>query len=236
MREEQIKNRKRIIEMSYEARVSHLGSALSAVDILEAVFSIKEPGDKFVLSNGHAASALYAVMERYGLLHDPHIEELGVHPDRNLDIGIEVSSGSLGQGFPIAVGMALADRERNVYCCVSDGECAEGSVWEAMRVAANENLTNLKLVVNANGYGGYDEIDTNRLVISMQSFGWNLIEVNGHDLDSLVAALRLKAIKPVIVFAHTKVDELRFLSGIPAHYHEMSDEDYQLALALWSKH
>lgn len=236
MNSEQILNRRRIIELSYEANTTHIGSALSVVDIIEAVYAVKMPVEKFVLSNGHAATALYAVMERYGLLNEPSINKLGVHPDRNPDIGIEVSSGSLGQGLPIAVGMALADRTRNIYCCVSDGECAEGSIWEAMRVSANERLTNLKLVVNANGYGGYGEVDTKRLAISMQSFGWNLVEVDGHDLDSLTAALRLKTIRPVVVFAHTRVDELSFLSGLSAHYYKMTAEDYQLALKQWSKH
>lgn len=220
--------------MSYEARVAHLGSALSAIDIIEAIYSVKKPNEKFVLSNGHAASALYAVMERYGLLHDPHIEELGVHPNRNLDLGIEISTGSLGQGLPIAVGMALADRSKNVYCCVSDGECTEGSIWEAVRIAAKEKLTNLKMIVNANGYGGYDEVDTDRLTVSLQSFGLNLIEVDGHDIDSLRTALLLRTVKTLIIFAHTRVDELPFLRGLPAHYHKMTKEEYELALKLWS--
>ncbi len=220
--------------MSYKAKVAHLGSALSVVDIVEAVFSIKEPKDKFVLSNGHAATALYAVMERYGLLENPSIDELGVHPDRNLNLGIEVSTGSLGQGLPIAVGMALSDRTRNVYCCVSDGECAEGSIWEALRIARELKLGNLRLVVNANGYGGYGEIDINRLVISMQSFGWNLVGVDGHDLESLVVALRSETTDPTIIFAYTNVEQLPFLNGLSAHYHTMSADDYELALARWS--
>lgn len=235
MKSEQINNRRRIIELSYEADTTHIGSALSSVDIIEAIYSVKKIDEKFVLSNGHAAAALYVVMEKYGLLSEPSIKDLGVHPDRNLDLGIEVSSGSLGQGFPIAVGMALANREKNVYCCVSDGECAEGSIWEAMRIASNEKLTNIKLVVNANGYGGYKEVDTNQLASAMQSFGWNLVEVDGHDLDGLTAALRLKTIKPVVVFAHTRVDELPFLSGLSAHYYKMTSEDYKLALDIWSK-
>lgn len=235
MRPEQIINRRRIIELSYEANTTHIGSALSVVDIIETVYAVKRPGEKFVLSNGHAAAALYAVMERYGLLDNPSINKLGAHPDRNAETGIEVSSGSLGQGFPIAVGMALADREKNVYCCVSDGECAEGSIWEAMRIAANQRLTNLKLIVNANGYSGYGEVDTEKLAMSMQSFGWNLVEVDGHGLEGLMAALKLRTVKPVVIFAHTRVDELPFLSGFSAHYYKMTAADYQLAIERWSK-
>lgn len=234
MKPEQIHNRRRVIEMSYEAGASHLGSALSMVDIVEAVYGVKESDEKYVMSNGHAASALYAVMERYGLLKNPKLDVLGIHPDRNVELGIEVSSGSLGQGLPIAVGMALANRERNVYCSVSDGECAEGSIWEAILITSKERLTNLKIIVNANGYGGYGEVDTNQLVTSLQSFGLNLVEVDGHDIDSLKSALQIKSIKPVIVFAHTRVDELPFLQGLPAHYHKMTREQYELALQLWS--
>ncbi len=234
MRSEQIHNRRRIVEMSYEAGASHLGSALSIVDVVEAIYAVKQFDEKYVMSNGHAASALYAVMERYGLLDSPSLDTLGIHPDRNVELGIEVSSGSLGQGLPIAVGMALANRDRKVYCSVSDGECAEGSIWEAIRIAAKEKLTNLKIVVNANGFGGYGEVDTKQLAISLQSFGLNLVEVDGHDLEALKSALRLRTIKPVIVFAHTRVDELPFLQGLPAHYHKMTKEQYELALKLWS--
>lgn len=235
MTSEQILNRRRIVEMTYEAGATHLGSALSMVDIIEAVYAVKGPNEKFVLSNGHAACALYAVMERYGYLKNPDLNTLGIHPERNAETGIEVSSGSLGQGLPIVVGMALADRERNVYCSVSDGECAEGIIWEAIRIAAQRRLTNLKLVVNSNGYGGYGEVDTAQLQMSLQSFGINLVEVDGHDLDALKIALQLRTVKPVIVFAHTRVDELPFLSGLPAHYHKMTNEEYQLALNQWPK-
>jgi len=235
MESEQLANRIRIIEMTYEAGATHLGSALSSVDIIEAIYSIKKPEEKFVLSNGHAASALYAVMERYGTIKTTKLDELGFHPERNPDLGIEVSTGSLGQGLPIAVGMALADRNKNVYCSVSDGECAEGSVWEAIRLIAKEGLTNLKLVVNANAYGGYGEIDIEKLAMSLSSFGLNLIEVDGHDLEAIKSALRLKALKPVIVFAHTTSNQLPFLQGLSAHYYQMKPEDYELALKIWLK-
>lgn len=220
--------------MSYEAGATHLGSALSMVDIVEAVYAVKRSDEKYVMSNGHAASALYAVMERYGLLKNPSLVTLGIHPERNTELRIEVSSGSLGQGLPIAVGMALANRERRVFCSVSDGECAEGSIWEAIRIAAKEKLTNLKMIVNANGYGGYGEVDTDQLAVSLQSFGLNLIEVDGHDIDNLKTALLLRTVKPLIIFAHTRVDELPFLSGLTAHYHKMTREQYELALKLWS--
>lgn len=234
MQPEQIRNRWRIIEMTYEAGVAQLSSTLSAVDIIEAVFLIKNPSEKFVLSNGHAAIALYAVMERYGILSDPKVADLKIHPDRNPGLGIEVSTGSLGQGLPIAVGMALANREKSIYCCISDGECAEGSIWEALRITSENNLTNLRVIVNSNGFSAYGQPETSRLIAGMQSFGLNLVEVDGHDLDSLTLALRLKTTKPLIVFAHTRVDQLPFLNGLSAHYHVMTTEDYEIAKRLWS--
>ena len=234
MKVEQIQNRRRIIEMTYEAGVAQLSSTLSAVDIIEAVYAIKRPGEKFVLSNGHAAIALYAVMERYGLLADPKVAKLKIHPDRNPEIGIEVSTGSLGQGLPIAAGMALANREKNVYCCISDGECAEGSIWESLRIAVETNLTNLKIIVNFNGFSAYRETEARRLIAGIQSFGLNLIETDGHDLGCLSSALGVKTIRPLVIFAYTRVDQLPFLSGLSAHYHVMSESDYKLALTTWS--
>lgn len=219
MRPEQIDNRKRIVEISQEAGTSHLGSALSVVDIIEAIYASKRPEEKFVLSNGHAASALYVILERYGLLTDPDIKKLGVHPERNPALGIEVSTGSLGQGLSIAVGMAMANRKRNVYCCISDGECAEGSVWEALRNAYQQKLDNLKIIINANGFGGYDAIDLEVLLTRLQSHGCAAVIVDGHNLEELKAALAFKVINvPLVLFAKTTVEQIPALSGLGAHY------------------
>ena len=127
--------RRRLLEVTYREKLSHLGSCLSALDVMIAVYGIKRPEDKFVLSNGHAGLALYVVLEKEGLLDLESLwKDLNIHPDRCLEKGIHVSTGSLGQGLPIALGMAMADPKRDIYCMISDGECAEGSIWESLRI------------------------------------------------------------------------------------------------------
>lgn len=192
---------RRIIDISYQHQMSHIGSCLTAVGIIDRIFA--EKGDApFVLSNGHAGVALYAVMEKYGLgdahaLYDKH----GVHP--NTDTHIACSSGSLGHGIGIAVGMALADKTRKVYCLLSDGECAEGSVFEALAVATEQNLSNLIVHVNANGYGANREIDGNALTARLMTF-----------------------FRKVIVHRTNLCDWPEYLYGVQAHYHILQKEEY----------
>lgn len=166
-----IKNKslkKRIIEISYKNKLSHIGSCLTAVDIIEEIYSIKKPDEKFILSAGHAHLAHLVVMEKYKRiaprikmtdppqLTDPvedAIKKYGIHCDR--EAGCDVSTGSLGHGIGIAVGMALTDRSKNVYCLLSDGELAEGSVYESLRNSIDYEVNNLKIYVNNNGWGAY---------------------------------------------------------------------------------
>lgn len=151
--------KRRIIEISWKHKLSHLGSCLSAVDIINEIYSIKKPDEKFILSSGHAGLALYCVIEKYeGLDAEKIFEHHGVHPDRCADCHLYYSTGSLGQGLPAAVGIALADRKKNVWCLISDGECSEGSIWEALRIKEEQGLTNLIVYVNINGWGAYKEI------------------------------------------------------------------------------
>lgn len=217
--------KKRILDISYNNKLSHIGSCLTAVDIIDEIYSIKKPEEKFVLSSGHAGLALYCVVEKYSrvmLATDPlmvragwneqnffNAEKIlnhhGVHPDRCGECHIDCSSGSLGQGLPIGVGMALADRNKNVYCLVSDGEIAEGSIWEAIRIIHDYQLTNLKLYVNWNGYSAYSE-----------SSKWGYATLVGD---------------PIIEFRVTK-NELPFLNEVDAHYHVMTEEEYKQGLEI----
>jgi len=146
----------RIIEISKKYKLSHVGSCLTAVDIIDEIYATKRPNDKFVLSCGHAGLALYVVLEKW-LPVDA--EELflthGVHPNR--DNVIDCSTGSLGQGLPIALGMAMAKRSKNVYCLISDGEAAEGTIWEVANTVAKYNVKNLKIYCNWNWWGAYDK-------------------------------------------------------------------------------
>ena len=151
--------KRRIIDISYRKGLSHLGSCLTAVDIIKEIYDIKKPNERFVLSSGHAALALYVALEKYmGKKNaEERFDHHGVHPDRCKSCGIDVSAGSLGHGIGIAVGMALADRSRNIYCLISDGEAAEGSLWEALRIWKRENLSNLKVYLNFNEHGAYQK-------------------------------------------------------------------------------
>lgn len=231
---EQKQIRRRILEISYKHNYSHIGSCLSAVDLLIATYHLKNADERFVLSSGHAGVALYAVLEKYQLLKPEITDTLFVHPDRNKQYGIDVSTGSLGQGLPIATGIALVDRTKNVYCVISDGECAEGSIWEALSIACKLKLDNLKIVLNANGWGAYDPIALDLLKTRINAFGCIIKDVDGHNLTALKKALKTTGSgKPLLIFARTRVDQLPFLSGVDAHYYKMTQEDYQESLKLF---
>lgn len=148
--------KRRIIEISYKNKLSHIGSCLTAVDIIKEIYDQKKEDEKFILSSGHAGLALYVVIEEKTRKDAEAIfAHHGVHPDRCSSCFLDCSTGSLGQGLPIGVGMALADRSKNVYCLISDGECAEGSIWEAMRIKHEQKLDNLKVFLNHNGWAAY---------------------------------------------------------------------------------
>ena len=196
--------KKRILEIAYKHKLSHLGSYLSAVGIIDEIYKSKNKEDIFILSSGHVALALYVVLEKY---EDKNAEELflkhGGHPHRDEDNGIYCSTGSLGLGITVAVGRALANKNRKVHVLISDGESAEGSVWEALRFIQENNLTNIEVYVNVNGYAAYDKVDTKYL------------------------SDRLKVFLPNIKLRYTSVNQTPFLKGINAHYHIMSEEDYK---------
>src|SRR3990167_1457894 len=220
--------RRNILDISFERGFSHLGSCLSDVDLILSVYQHKKPNDKFILSNGHAGVALYAVLEKFGLIKHDQIKNLRVHPDRNPDIGIEVSTGSLGQGLPIGVGMALSNRGNHIYCMVSDGEYYEGSIWESLRFAEDSSLSNLTIIVNANGWGAYHPVTVPNLISRTKSFCSNVALVDGHDLSKIEEALAVERNdKPVVIFGETTVEQLPFLKGQDAHYYVMTEQDYQ---------
>ena len=232
---EQKSIRRRLIEIAYENHLSHLGPCLSAIDIICALYAIKSAGERFVLSSGHAALALYMVLENHDLLSMPSMNNICVHPDRNSGKCIDVSTGSLGQGLPIALGMALADRTKNVYCVISDGECAEGSIWESLRAGLEQNINNLKIVINANGWGAYMPISLPLLLNRIKGFGYKAKIVDGHNIKGLKRSLmtRIKD-RPLIIFAKTSVEQLPFLKGQDAHYYTMTSEDFALAKEILS--
>tara|TARA_R110000744_G_scaffold169569_1_gene287483 strand:- start:2582 stop:3193 length:612 start_codon:yes stop_codon:yes gene_type:complete len=197
----------RILEIAHKHKLGHLGSYISAVDIIDKIYKSKHPDDIFILSSGHAALALYVVLEKY---EGTNAEELflkhGGHPHRDEENGIYCSTGSLGLGITVAVGRALANKNRKVHVLISDGESAEGSVWEALRFIKDNNLSNIEVYVNVNGYCAYDKIDVKYLVD------------------------RLTAFLPNINIEYTSVNQYEFLRGLNAHYHVMSEKDYKSTL------
>ena len=196
--------KKRILEIAYKNKLSHLGSYLSSVDIIDEIYSKKSKDDIFILSSGHAALALYVILEKYeGKDAEELFQKYGGHPHRAEEDGIYCSTGSLGTGITIAVGRAVANPKRKVYVLISDGECAEGSIWESLRFIKEHPVNNIEVHVNVNGYAAYDKIDSEYLVT------------------------RLKAFLPHINLHYTTVNQTPFLKGINAHYHVMSEEDYK---------
>jgi transketolase len=183
----------RIVEISKKYNLSHAGSNLTSVGIIEEIFAIKKFDEKFILSCGHSAVALYVILEQvYGIDAEQLFLKHGVHPSRCEEEGIYCSSGSLGHGLGIALGMALADRTKDVYCLISDGELAEGSVYEAANVMHKYNVKNLKVYLNFNGWSAYDEVP--QWMIN------NIIKI-----------------MPCIEVHHTRV-EAYGLEGLSAHY------------------
>jgi len=149
---------KRIIDISYRHKLTHVSSCLNCVNLLDWMYKQRKDDEPVILGNGHAGLALYVVLEKYGFCDaEEMVEKHGVHPNRDMEHGIWCSSGSLGQAETVAVGMALADKNKNVWLVTSDGGAMEGSTWEALRVASIYCL-NLYVSIVFNGYGAYGKI------------------------------------------------------------------------------
>jgi transketolase len=155
----------RILEISKKHHCSHLGGSLTSADIISDIYHIKKDDEPFILSCGHNAMALYCVLEQYyGYDAEKLYLKHGTHPNRDLKDRIHCSTGSLGLGISIALGMAISNRDKNVYCLISDGESFEGVIWEVSNVVMKYKITNLKLYCNYNGFGAYDSIDYGYMV------------------------------------------------------------------------
>lgn len=195
--------KKRLIDITYQEKLSHLSSCLSSLPIIEEIYNLKKEDEIFILSNGHAGLALYCVLEaKYGINPIELLHKHGIHPSKDLENKLYCSTGSLGSGLPIAVGHALSDRTKNVWCLISDGECAEGSIWESLAFITKYKLNNLKVYVNINGVGAYDFIDKNYLIN------------------------RLKAFLPDINIRESEIPNYEFAQGILSHYYVLKPEDY----------
>lgn len=202
--------RGKVIEMSHKAGTAHLGSSLSCCDVVAAAYwhvcaiDPKNPRDplrdRFILSKGHAASTLYAALAMRGFLPLEELDtfcqdggRLAEHPPANLLPGVEAATGSLGHGLPIGIGMAMSGRIRKekfrVYALLSDGECNEGSVWEAAMFAAAQKLDNLCVIVDYNKWQATarsnETLALAPLRAKWEAFGWDAVEIDGHDIGTL---------------------------------------------------
>jgi transketolase len=255
-----VKIRRHVVRTISESGVGHPGGSLSAVDILTTLYfhvmqlnpqnPDDEERDRFILSKGHAASALYAALAERGYFSPELLKTFGhidsrlqVHPDMHLLPGIEASTGALAQGLSIALGIALAarldHRTFRVYCMVGDGECQEGQVWEAAEAAAHHKVDNLTVVLDYNGVqlmGPLKEImSMEPMVEKWRSFNWDVLEINGHDIRQIIDAFNsAKSIKnkPCIIIAHTvKGKGVSYMEG-QSSWHGKPPDKEQLAQAM----
>ena len=249
-----------ILRMIHRARSGHTGSSLSCVEILVALYFAEmrhfpfEPHwpdrDRFVLSKGHAAPALYAVLHRTGYITKKDLQRLRElssilqgHPDSRRCPGVEASTGSLGQGLSIAHGMALALRDNpahpRVYALLGDGELQEGQNWEAAMSAAHYRSANLCAIVDANGLQIDGEVNRIKrvepLVDKFAAFGWNAFELDGHDLPALLAGLgqaRACEDRPSVLVARTVKGKGVSFCENQVKWHGKAPNDDELARAL----
>lgn len=240
--------RKDIMYMANRAKSAHVGGALSCVEILTALYfdimrvDPKEPenpkNDRLIFSKAHDAKALYAVLCERGFFAKKVLDgyerdggQLPGHSTRHCVPGVEASAGSLGHGLPIATGMAFigkVDKKKHkIFAILSDGECDEGSTWEAILFAGHHKLDNLIAIVDYNKLQGFgftkDVLDLEPFADKWRSFGWEVREANGHDFADLIPVLRnvpLQKNKPTVILAHT----IKGLGGVPLHVNQISSQ------------
>ena len=192
----------RLFELSKKKKLGHLISTLTTLPILELIYNNKKEDDYVILSNGHAGLALYVVLEnKFGHDAEKLYDDLGIHPHRDINRNIDVSTGSLGCGILIAVGLAIGNKNKHVHCVISDGECCEGSVWEALSFIFLNNIQNITIYVNMNGFGAYHEIDVSYLQKKLVSF------------------------LPSVQIFKTAIPEIGNFKGISAHYYNVDSND-----------
>lgn len=252
--------RKEIITMIYKAQSGHPGGSLSEIDVLVGLYYYKlrvnpknplwQDRDRFILSKGHASPGIYAVLADKGYFPKSELEGyrkinrmLQGHPELSTP-GIDFAGGALGQGLSFAVGISMACRldKRNcsVYAMIGDGESQEGAVWEASMAAAFYKLDNLVVILDKNQVqqtGKVKEImDIGNVALKWKAFGWNVIDINGHDMSQIVKALdkasKMKNKKPTIIISNTiKGKGVSFMElNHKFHGKSPNDEEYKKAI------
>lgn len=252
--------RKKVLKMIYRSKGAHIGSSLSCADILIVLYfkilkidprnPLAEERDRFLLSKGHAVAVLDAVLARRGFFPEDILDsycqdgtKLAGHSTRQSVPGIEVSTGSLGHGLSMGAGMAFAakndDRDYRIFVLMSDGECQEGSIWEAALFAGHHKLDNLVAIVDYNklqAFGRTNEIlKLEPFAKKWQDFGWDVKEIDGHNFSEIeitLSEIPFEKEKPSMVIAHTiKGKGISFLEDkLISHYKHFTEEEYQKAL------
>ena len=247
--------RSHVIDMSYKSKTAETGSALCISDILAVLYSKilhinpKKPDDfnrdRFLLSKGHGAAALYATLAERGFFPVKDLERYRVnkglfhgHPSKNIARGIEVSSGSLGHGLSIGAGIALTLKKtfpkRKVFVLMGDGECNEGSVWEAVMFIKTHKLSNVVAIIDDNGFQGFgktSEVHKMDLDKKFKAFGWNVLKVDGHNhakmKDTFIKATKSK--EPTVVIAKTIAGKgIKHIENtLLAHYYIVDEKTYK---------
>lgn len=263
LEEEARKIRMEIIKMTYEVgpeRKAHPGPALSSADIVAALFfdimktdpsnSKWEDRDRFILSKGHASPVLYAVLANKGYFDKSLLKSfrrvngmLQGHPDMKGIPGVDMTSGSLGHGLSAGMGMAISakidKKDYHVFVILGDGECQEGLVWEAAMSAPKYGLDNLIAIVDFNGFQSCDSVNCtiplDPFIAKWISFGWNTIEIDGHNMNEIVSALEIAVshkCKPTVIIAHTvKGKGISFMENDNSwHQKALSSEQFKTAM------
>lgn len=256
-----VRMRREAIDMTYRARTTgaHIGGTLSMIEIMAALYlgvmkyKKDEPEwegrDRFILSKGHGVMAQYLAMKEAGLISEEEIlsfktndTKLYAHPSMGSVSGIEFSSGSLGQGLSLGVGVVLAlKRKKNttskVFVLLGDGECDEGTVWEAAASASHFGCNELVAIIDENmlQYDGKTEEIQNKTMLAQrfESFGWNVVAVDGHSIEDLIKAFDSKGDKPLAIMARTvKGKGISFMENNPLwHNGRLSEKQYNEAIA-----
>lgn len=252
--------RRRDLQIVHGAKLGHVGGEMSAIDILVTLYFAvlhvdparpDDPDrDRFILSKGHSAVALYTTLAHRGFIPMEQLDtfaqplsKLNGHPDRNKVPGVETNTGPLGHGLPVAVGAALAaklqDSSWRVFVLTGDGELQEGSNWEAAMAAAHYKLDNLTVIVDRNRLqqGDWTEqtMHLEPLADKWRAFGWSVVEVDGHNIAQLLqtfARLPFEAGKPNCIIAHTHKGQGVSLMRDKAAWHHKVPNAEELAIAL----
>jgi transketolase len=242
--------RKKILEMHYHAKSSHLGTALSEIDLLTYLFGyFLAPHDRFVLSKGHGASGAYATLDHFSKMPKGMIEtyyrdgtKLAAHPSPLALEHMPLATGSLGHGLSVATGMALGSRlaktNKKVACLISDGELNEGSIWEAALFSGHHKLSNLTVLVDFNGLQGFgktsDVLNPEPVVQKWESFGFETFRIDGHNFEKIHSAFtQARREKPLCIIAETvKGKGVSFMENtLDWHYLNLNAELFEKAMS-----